>query len=274
MSRHALPYLAAARVDGADAAAFLHAQLSAEVAGLAPGASTFACYLSPRGQVLGLLLVGRRADDYVLIASAELLPGLLRRLGLYVLRAKVAFSPLPSRVVGIDDADCNGRDARWNPGLGLVYGIAEEGPESDDSHVEAWKAMELGHGVAWLDARTSERFIPQMLGFDRIGAVSFKKGCYPGQEIVARARYLGNVKRGPLYLALQGDEAPQALRGAWPETGSGLSLIAGEELADATLIDLAVAADGRIRMRVVAPLVEWVPREVELGGRRYGCATI
>jgi folate-binding Fe-S cluster repair protein YgfZ len=84
-----LDYLAAARFSGKDAGGFLHAQLSADVQALAPGQATFAAYCSPRGQVLGVLLVCRRRDDYLAAASAALLPGMLQRLRLFVLRSQV-----------------------------------------------------------------------------------------------------------------------------------------------------------------------------------------
>jgi folate-binding Fe-S cluster repair protein YgfZ len=89
LSRFALPYLAAARVVGPDAAAFLQAQLSADLSSLPAGGAGFACYCSPRGQVHALLLVLRSDEGFMVAGSAELLPALLQRLRRFVLRSRV-----------------------------------------------------------------------------------------------------------------------------------------------------------------------------------------
>lgn len=275
MTRLALPYLAVARFAGPDAAAFLHAQLSADVAAIADGEGGFACYCSPRGQVLGLLLVCRRGPDFLLAGAAALLPGLLQRLRLFVLRARVELGPADELAVfGLDDAAGAAADA-VNSGAGLAYAIAAPhgapggAPETSG---DAWKAAELRHGVAWLEPATSERFIPQMLGFDRLGAVSFTKGCYPGQEIIARARYLGKVKRRPLRLLL---EAADASIAGGLEHGSNLALTAGAEQLEATLVDHAIEPEtGRVLLFVVAPEAAEPAQSVEIGGRSYRCATM
>ncbi|MDX1381678.1 MAG: hypothetical protein R3233_11180, partial [Xanthomonadales bacterium] len=240
MTRHALTYLAAARVAGPDAAAFLHGQLSADVAALADGAGGFACYCSPRGQVYGLLLVCRRGPDFLLAGAAGLLPGMLQRLRLFVLRARVELALADELgVFGIDGAADAADSEAVNTAAGLVYAVSAPRDATDgapEAASDGWKATELRHGVAWLEPATSERFIPQMLGFDRLGAVSFTKGCYPGQEIIARARYLGKVKRRPLRLLLEDTDAAAALAAGGPEHGSNLVLAAGAERLEATLV--------------------------------------
>jgi folate-binding protein YgfZ len=145
---------------------------------------------------------------------------------------------------------------------------ADPGPVSD------WKAAELQQGVAWLDERTSERFIPQMLGFDRIGAVSFNKGCYPGQEIVARARYLGKVKRGPLQLRLEAETDAAKRSPAGLETGAVVALVTGDDRLDATVVDHVRLPDGRALLFLVAPLQGADAKAVEIDGRSYRCATM
>jgi folate-binding protein YgfZ len=81
----------------------------------------------------------------------------------------------------------------------MVTGNAET-PVSNVALTEAWKISELQRGITWLCSETSAQFLPQMLGFDQLGAVNYRKGCYPGQEIVARTHYLGKVKRHPRVL--------------------------------------------------------------------------
>jgi folate-binding protein YgfZ len=268
----ALPHLAAARARGTDAAAFLHAQLSADIISLDDGAATFACYCSPRGQVYGLLLIGRDGDEYVLLADAELLPDMLRRLGMFVLRARVE--------LGIaEELAASGRPATEAaaskglefepPGTGLCYRLDEASPQSSALSAQ-WKERELRGNIVWLNRQTTERFIPQMLGFDRIGAVNFNKGCYPGQEIIARARYLGQVKRKPLLL--QVSSAPE-----WCP-GKPLQLQDGSARLQATVVDSVVLAGAGAASEsllfVVAPVPEQPVETLEYEGKIYRCATI
>jgi folate-binding protein YgfZ len=267
-----LPYLAVARVSGVDAGAFLQAQLSADVAALGESEATFACYCSPRGQVFGLLLVCRLGEEFRLVANRELLHGMVKRLGLFVLRARVELEMMNGLAVqgcqaGADDRNAGGA---FEPGgLGLAYRLIEqtEGLAEDRGH---WKERELLKGVVWLAPATSERFIPQMLGMEAIGAVSFSKGCYPGQEIIARARYLGKVKRRPLLLRLF--DAPE------PSAGESLSLRDGEQRLEGNVIDSVVTPDadpsGSVLVLAVAPVPQSVVKSVAFGSRDYRCATI
>lgn len=281
MHANALPYLAVARVRGPDAAAFLQAQLSADIAALTDGDATFACYCSPRGQVYGLLLVCREpgrpgeagAGEFLLAGAAGLLPSIIERLRRFVLRSRVTLEPAP------DLAVCGARPEKTPaPGIyraspELAYRIAEASRCAPDGPAAAaWKMRELRHGVAWLEAATSERFIPQMLGFERFGAVSFSKGCYPGQEIVARARYLGTVKRQPLRLLVDGapelppGSAVRLLQAAEPGNGSWL---------DGTVIDsVPGGAEQPATVLVVAAAPEGSVRSLEYEASSYFCATM
>jgi folate-binding protein YgfZ len=269
LTQVALPQLAVARVRGADAAAFLHAQLSADIAGLEDGSAAFACYCSPRGQVYGLLLVCRSADVYLLVADAELLPTMIQRLRMFVLRAGVVLEMAPDLAAyGMStDGAAGGGDFQAQQ-VGLRYRLSPAGHSSSEDPV-AWKAGELARNVVWLSAATSERFIPQMLGLDGIGAISFSKGCYPGQEIIARARYLGNVKRKPLLLL-----APMEVN---PSPGASVRLLDGDQWLDSTVIDSAETPDDDTHRRllfVVAPSPDQAIRELEFAGRSYRCATM
>jgi folate-binding protein YgfZ len=261
--------LSVARFSGPDAGAFLQAQLSADIGALEPGDATFACYCSIRGQVYGLLLVGRHEDHYLVIAKAALLPSILQRLRMFVLRSRVEFSLLDGMEVhGLNEtAGKSGFAAVFTPGeIGLSYGLASEDIEASGNPDE-WKERELRRKLCWLSPPTSEKFIPQMLGFDVIGAVSFSKGCYPGQEIVARARYLGKVKRKPL-LALT-DSAQE-----FP-AGSSLRLRRDSDWSNGAVVDSVTTAAGNSLLFIVAPeepvsAVE----ELEYDGNSYRCATM
>ena len=261
-----LHYLSVARFQGAEAREFLQNQLSADIAALKPGDACFAAYCSPKGKVLGLLLVGKREDDYLVAAASDLLPGILDRLRIFVMRTRVEFSIEPGlHVFGLESSAGPAADGSFQPGeLPLRYIFS--GEQNDESG-EAFKAEELRQGISWLNADTAEKFIPQMLGHDRIGAVSFTKGCYPGQEIVARARYLGKVKRKPLVVQVAG------LLPARP--ADAVEICRGDTWSRGTLIDSVALDTGETLVLVIAPAE---PDSVITGLRHedcvYRCATI
>ncbi len=248
---------------------FLQQQLSADISTLGPGDATFACYCSPRGQVFGLLLVCRSGDEFLVAAADGLLPGILERLKMFVLRSKVKFTIQPDMTVyGLRSSEQIRAERVFQPaGLDLPYLISDYAlPASGEA--EEWKAGELRQGIAWLGPDTTEQFIPQMLGFENIGAVSFSKGCYPGQEIVARTRYLGRVKRKALLLEVMEKIVPEAGPGAKVE------LLFGVERTSASVVDFVDRENAGPLLFLVAP-AESASGDGELifGNHSYRCAT-
>ncbi len=240
-----LSYLAAIRLSGEDAGQFLHDQVSADVLGLEDGQTTLACYCEPKGRVLALLLIIRRGTDYIVVLARELAGAIVARLKIFVFRARVSIEECGQEVglIGPGDSGAAGEglviplDALpGNAGHSLLLSSSAHSAEAADADAGQWRYIELRRGVAWLGTETSGQFLPQMLGFDRIGAVNYKKGCYPGQEIVARTHYLGKVKRHPRIL-LTGDKIG-------PEPMDKIELRSGAEAYDAVVVDSAHAADG------------------------------
>ena len=215
----ALPYLSAIRFNGTDAAEFLHNQLSADVLSLSSGESTFACYCEPKGRVLALLLVFRLDDDYFAIMSSSLASAVTDRLKIYVMRSKVSIEILNECMVsGLHAGDEFQSSENLMASIPLpgsnkrfVITTNNNSPATNNTSQAAWKVSELQQGIIWLCPETSGQFLPQMLGFDQLGAVNFRKGCYPGQEIVARTHYLGKVKRHPRLLFTQSEICPGPL---------------------------------------------------------------
>jgi len=262
-----LPYLSVARFEGPDAGEFLQAQLSADIAALEPGDATFACYCTPRGQVIGLLLVCRQDDGYLVTAAAVLLQQILTRLKMFVLRSRVEFSAQPGiAVCGIGAEEDSSIPGVFQPGgLPLRYLFPENADGADDP-TERFKALEIRNGVTWLDSETTEKFIPQMIGFDQIGAVSYTKGCYPGQEIVARTHYLGKVKRKPVIVQIEEEllinpADPVEIRraGAWSK---GINVDSVRSAEDGSLCFIIAPAEP-----------ETGPDELRYQDRSYRCAT-
>ena len=204
------------RAQGADAATFLHSQLTQDIEGLGAHESRLAGYCSPKGRLLASFVVWRPAPDDVLLAcSADVLPATLKRLSMFVLRAKCKLSdasadralfgvvgdalPVPAAagavqadgdrtVIRLPDVEGHTRALLVQPADAAAPGV----PPIDPS---TWNWLEVRSGVARIVAPTVEQFVPQMVNLEVVGGVNFKKGCYPGQEIVARSQYRGTVKR-------------------------------------------------------------------------------
>ena len=208
------------RAQGEEAAKFLHSQLTQDIALQGPGQARLAGYCSPKGRLLATLLaVKRSADELLLALPAELLPATLKRLTMFVLRAKCKLSDASAELAvwglaGPAAQDWLGAAAPaevWGaaaleagtvvrlPGAVprfLLIQAAEAAAPALPALAEAdWQWLELEAGLAWVRQATVEQFVPQMLNLELLGGVSFQKGCYPGQEIVARSQYRGTVKR-------------------------------------------------------------------------------
>jgi folate-binding protein YgfZ len=206
-----LTYLSLLKVSGADATKFLQAQLTAHLAGLKPPAATFSAYCTPKGQVVATLLVAPQDDHWLLVVESTLREVLLRRLQTFILRDDVRIEPVNSHGLFVEDPSDFRVDSLilLEPrSLPLQYAVSGIKSVPNPEAMARWRRQELISGIAWLNQPTSEKFIPQMLGLDAIGAVSFTKGCYPGQEIIARARHLGEVKRRPQVLDIEGEQPP------------------------------------------------------------------
>ncbi len=213
----ALAHWGVIRAEGADASAFLQGQLTNDVASLDATQARLAGYCSAKGRLLASFVVWRGAtDEFFLACSADLLAPTLKRLSMYVLRArcKLADASEELQLVGVaGDAALAAGPRRWSraqqgaaallrlpdaEGVPRALWIAargEERPTLPTLDAGTWHWLEVCSGVPMIVAATADRFVPQMLNFDLLKGVDFQKGCYPGQEIVARSQYRGTIKR-------------------------------------------------------------------------------
>jgi folate-binding protein YgfZ len=220
-----LPDLGAVRVQGPDALKFLQGQLSNDTEQLPAVRSQLAGLHTAQGRVIALLrLVLVAPDDVLAILPRELAAPVTARLSKYVLRAKAKVTDASAEWVfaGVGDAAALGEGsfaAPITPGR-VIVGSPTGSPQSPggasqtalgpsrpaiessgsaalkaDELRERWRAFDIADGIPQVYAATTEAFIAQMLNLDVLGAISFEKGCYTGQEIVARAHYRGRVKR-------------------------------------------------------------------------------
>ena len=259
-----LSHLSAILFSGVDAGSFLHSQLSADVLGLADGESTFACYCEPKGRVLALMLVQKVNEDYYVIMSSSLVTAVIGRLTIYRMRSKVVFEVL-------DECTISGAwsDKAMEPAPGNAHTVQVPGgkqwliilpgdvtTETTEALQDEWRVSELSQGISWLNTETSGEFLPQMLGFETLGAVNYRKGCYPGQEIVARTHYLGKVKRHPRLLNGKMTVSPKPM--------DKIRVFDDDDGHDAVIVDCCTGTDGSIHLLAVTRMdPELTDRKIE-----------
>ncbi|MBV8501199.1 MAG: folate-binding protein YgfZ [Paucibacter sp.] len=214
------------RAEGEDAAKFLHSQLTQDFALLGPDQARFAGFCSAKGRLLATLIAWKPDAGTVLLAlPLELLPAIQKRLSMFVLRAKCKLSDASSSValwgaLGSHDARApwtlerhgdaahirlpdNGTQGRW------LIAQPPDAPAPATALAEGdWAWSQLEAGLPTVLSATTEQFVPQMLNLELLGGVNFQKGCYPGQEVVARSQYRGTLKRRTYLYELAGEAHP------------------------------------------------------------------
>ena len=231
---------------GADARAFLHAQLTNDIEHLGPRKARYAGWCSAKGRLLATFLVVPWSDGFLLQLSLDLVPTVAKRLQMFILRAKVTLADVSGQwaqfgVWGAGDGaplSVSGRDGsievRIDPDRSLVLAPAtSSGRYAPSAPAEDWALAEVRAGRPLIAQSTQDQYVPQMVNFELAGGVDFKKGCYPGQEVVARAQYRGAVKRrmyrmrGPALRPgqeLYSDDAPGQASGTVVNSAGGESL--------------------------------------------------
>ncbi len=258
--------LGALRFQGADAVRFLQGQLSNDVQRLSPERSLMAGYHNPQGRVIALLrLVHLGDNDILAVLPRELVAPVAQRLANFVLRSKVRISDDSGswRVTGLVGAEAlspallSGEQRQTNDSITVCVSehparylelsppTAAQPAQSSPAPASraAWRLLDIRAGFPRIDAQASEQFVAQMLNLDLIGAIAFDKGCYIGQEVIARAHYRGRVKRRMQRFRSRG---PLVL-----EPGAGGTLADGRSFK---VVQAAQLEDRRCEFLAVAPL--------------------
>ncbi|WP_334135909.1 CAF17-like 4Fe-4S cluster assembly/insertion protein YgfZ [Tepidimonas sp.] len=227
--RAALPDWGVLVAEGADAVAFVHGQLTQDVLLLDEHHARLAAYCSPKGRMLMSAIVLRQGDAVMLVLPRERLAPMLKRLSLFVLRAKVRLSDASEQwrlwgVVG-ESVPAQLEPTPWSvwradgaawvrlptaAGCGralLVQPASAAAPAGPDVEPGLWPWLDVISGVVHVSDATAEAFVPQMINYESVGGVNFKKGCYPGQEVVARSQFRGTLKRRGFLMAADGPVA-------------------------------------------------------------------
>jgi len=250
-----LPGRAVISVGGPEAGHFLNNLLTADVEHLAPGEASYAALLTPQGKILSDMLVLRQPDGFLIDCAAGQRADLLKRLAMYKLRARVEIAARDDLAVGVSPVDIPGgyRDPR-SEGIGwrTMAAGAAEGQGYDAARIRAGladSAADLGSG----------EFFPHEANLDQLGGVSFKKGCYVGQEVVSRMEHRGTARSRILPVVLDGAAPAKGtdIRGGEKQVGTLLSSAGSDALALIRLDRLAEAtgtlmADG-VTVTVMKP---------------------
>ncbi len=272
-----LSHNALLEISGDDATAFLHAQFTNDVAALPEGAAQWNGWCSAKGRLLATFLLLKRPGGYLLMLPAEIAAAIAKRLGMFVLRSKVRIEDASARYVRlgiagrkagvivarhwghvpdrlrsvvVEDAACVALD----PDRFVLFAPAEAAPGLFDMFAEsatpagtdAWEWTSIHSGIPTILAATQDAFVPQMANFELVGGVSFKKGCYPGQEIVARTQYRGILKRRMALAHMAASSSPV------PEPGQKVYSKAFGEQASGEIVNVAPAPEGGADLLVVA----------------------
>jgi len=212
---------------GKDARSFLHSQLTSDINHLEINQAQHSAWCSAKGRMLASFLTWRNGEAYQLALAAELVEAIMKRMQMFVLRSQVKFAnfsdshillglagpeaadaltaanlPTPAQPLGAVAAANNNVirldserfvvAAPWEVAGALWKDISAV---ARPVGMPVWRWLDIRAGLPLVTEATREEFVPQMADFEKIGGVSFHKGCYPGQEIVARTQYLGKVKR-------------------------------------------------------------------------------
>jgi len=265
-----LSQLSLLRINGDDAETFLQGQFSNDIGNLTGNQSQLSSYCSPKGRMLASFRIYRSGDDFYMLIPSDTLTATQKRLRMFVLMSKVNIDDVSEELVRIGISGENANSALQQ--LSLPIPSDENGLAIKDSiHIlnvpgeqsryiligpidamlniwntlktqlppkgyNHWNLADIKQGIPSIVAATVDAFVPQMVNMHAIDGVSFTKGCYPGQEIVARMHYLGKLKRRMYRAHVKADQMPKpgdALFSADSDSGQG----AGQIVTSAALID-------------------------------------
>ena len=195
-----LEHLRVLTISGEDAGELLQGQMTQDIRKLEDEKIHITSFCNVQGRVIASAFIQGRNDQYDLILSSEIIDDLENHLKRYVLRSKVVIEQSIEKTFGSYKSDANEDSKEYgslknDPERVLI--LSTQAPKSIDNFItsEEWIRCDIENKIAIIDKESSEKFIPQMLNLDILDAVSFSKGCYTGQEVVARVQHRGKVKK-------------------------------------------------------------------------------
>ena len=267
-----LAHLGVIRASGAEALKFLHGQLTNDTLGLDPARARLAGYCSAKGRLQASFVLWKASEEEVLlVCAADLLAATLKRLSMFVLRMRCKLADASESVplfglAGAAALDACGDAPAWQrseraaasvialPEAAGVRRCLWAGPHppapadtAPQLGLDRWRWLEVRSGLPLIEAATVDRFVPQMLNYELVGGVDFQKGCYPGQEIVARSQYRGTIKRRMALFEVDAVAAPgqEVFHGDDPGQPAGMVVNAAPQpdgIGSAALVEVKLAA--------------------------------
>jgi len=286
-----LSHLGVIRVEGEDAAKFIHGQLTQDFSLLGQDTARLAAFCSAKGRVQASFIGFKRPQgDLLLICSRDLLAPTLKRLSMFVMRAKARLSDATGEfnVYGLaGSATVNiatGADPMWakaefgsqsvinlypadgTPRQMLVQPASDPVPAGVPLALDAWLWSEVRSGIPTVSSAVIDLFVPQMLNYESVGGVNFKKGCYPGQEVVARSQFRGTLKRRTILVHCQaallaGDEVFAAADAGQP-AGTVVQVAPSPAGGFDALVSAQIAATlaGSLHLKLaIGPALDQIP---------------
>lgn len=277
------------RVSGPDAQSFLQNLLSNDIREVGSTQVQFSSFNSAKGRMLATFLIWRDGEDYLLQLPVTLSDSMRKKLGMYVLRAKVKITDAGNEIIslGLSGAqEILPKDCLELPSMGVSHStelgcsiikLGDTRFQLNTTPLQAqtlwqtlvsqakpvgsayWDWLSIRAGIPVILPQTQEQFVAQMVNFDLIGGINFKKGCYPGQEIVARMHYLGKLKRR-MYLAHIDADAESA-----PQAGDELYSAEMEGQACGMIANAAAAPAGGYDVLAVVQIASRDTHSVHLG---------
>lgn len=288
---------------GDDAPTFLHNQLTNDVEHLSMAEARLAGYCSPKGRMLATFLMWKSTDAIMLQLSRQIQATVQKRLQMFVLRAKAKLNDATDShaVLGLGGQSAAEALTAWFPTVPAAPFATADSPAGTLIRLpdalgaprfewiapiavavqawpelimtftpvgtSLWRLTDIHAGIPHITQPTQEQFVPQMVNFELIGGVNFKKGCYPGQEIVARSQYLGKLKRRMLLASIEASEAKAGMEifsSTDPDQPCGMVVNAGPNLQGGTdcLVEMKMAAaeEGTVHLGSVGgPALKFSP---------------
>ena len=253
-----LSYLAIIEISGADAESFLNGQFTSNIEKLSEHQLQFSAWCNPKGQVKTTFYIYHHADNFYILLPEKLKISFLKQLSMYILRADVQLTDqsdsltrlglsleksdilnqLPDNLavlpLAATETELSSRQSRCiivtdiEQADSIRNTLTEKLADTDPS---VWQLLDIQAGIPWLTPETSEKFLPQMLNLDLMEALDYQKGCYPGQEIIARLHYRGELKRSLYLTTCTSKVTPDKVT-----PGPGTSIVTSENKAVGTAI--------------------------------------
>jgi len=259
--------LQAIRIHGEDAASFLQGQLTTDVTQV-QNTWQLAGYCSPKGRLLAAMYLSQNQNGFLAVLHNSIAASVSQRLRMYVLRSKVVIEPVAASFHYLSSFSGKFAEIGENNGCPVLsfgdFGLRvaiQENPAGDNADAPLsqadldWELALIQAGIPSITSLTQELFVPQMVNLDALGGINFKKGCYTGQEIVARMHYLGKLKQRMFVCSVSGESGDEVASKIITQDGKNAGTLASQIISGSCLAVLRIEhCQSRLQLESGAPI--------------------